>query len=144
MAGSNQHCSAERPLNPAINVFDSSGRNVYQSLFRGAAAGSSSTQIPLSPGQYTKEWKVLVTPETAGLMEAQVEAYIRKNSPIAPALASRIRHRHSRVHHDLDRLRLERLASGDERDAVCARHNLWAGTSAASAAATGESTRELR
>jgi len=42
-----------QPLNPAINVFDSSGRNVYQSLFRGPAAGSPSTQIPLSPGQYT-------------------------------------------------------------------------------------------
>jgi protocatechuate 3,4-dioxygenase beta subunit len=42
-----------QPLNPAINVFDSSGRNVYQSIFRGAAAGSSSTPLPLSPGQYT-------------------------------------------------------------------------------------------
>jgi hypothetical protein len=60
-----------------------------------------------------------------------------------PALAIRIRHRHRRVHHDLDRLRLERLASGDERDAVRARHNLRAGTSAATAAATGESTREF-
>lgn len=42
-----------QPLNPAINVFDSAGRNVYQSIFRGGAAGSTSTPLPLSPGQYT-------------------------------------------------------------------------------------------
>ncbi|HEX7190558.1 MAG TPA: carboxypeptidase-like regulatory domain-containing protein [Thermoanaerobaculia bacterium] len=42
-----------QPLNPAINVFDSAGRNVYQSIFRGMPTGSSSTSIPLSPGQYT-------------------------------------------------------------------------------------------
>jgi protocatechuate 3,4-dioxygenase beta subunit len=42
-----------QPLNPAINVFDSAGRNVYQSIFRGLSGSSSSTPIPLSPGQYT-------------------------------------------------------------------------------------------
>jgi protocatechuate 3,4-dioxygenase beta subunit len=42
-----------QPLNPAVNVFDASGRNVYQSIFRGFSGGSTTTQIPLSPGQYT-------------------------------------------------------------------------------------------
>jgi protocatechuate 3,4-dioxygenase beta subunit len=42
-----------QPLNPAINVFNAAGQNVYQSIFRGFSGGSASTTIPLSPGQYT-------------------------------------------------------------------------------------------
>ena len=42
-----------QPLNPAVTVFDSAGRNVYQSIFRGMSGGSSSTALPLSPGRYT-------------------------------------------------------------------------------------------
>ncbi|HEX3110266.1 MAG TPA: carboxypeptidase regulatory-like domain-containing protein, partial [Thermoanaerobaculia bacterium] len=42
-----------QPLNPAITVFDAAGRNVYQSIFRGMSGGSSSTPLPLAPGQYT-------------------------------------------------------------------------------------------
>ena len=41
-----------QPLNPAINVYDAAGHNVYQSIFRGSSGGDS-TQIPLSPGQYS-------------------------------------------------------------------------------------------
>lgn len=42
-----------QPLNPAVNVFNAAGQNVYSSIFRGFSGGSSSTPLPLSPGQYT-------------------------------------------------------------------------------------------